>query len=146
MQFPNVRSLEVLAYAGPAFGAGLRMSLGTVTPLAIGAFLSFWLVVPLAPQMRLIAVLWRCVVAVVVATLLVAVTTAIRIISGNQLALFPDAGGDVDPRLYVLIAVGILNATWVAVSTNFTLIVAAGLGIWGWLRGRQAPLLPVPVR
>lgn len=112
------------------------LALWRLVPLALGAFLSFWLIAPLRPELRVGGVIGRSFVAVLIALVLVVIVTLIRLIADNQSSLNPSAGDPVDTRLYLLIGGTVVHDAWVTLSTTFLLVVATGLGAWGWMRDR----------
>jgi hypothetical protein len=136
VQARTIRSLEAFEYAGAVFGVTVPLALWRMVPLAIGAFVSFWLIAPLRPELRVGGAIARSFVAVFVALVLVVIVTLIRLVADNQSSLSPSAGNPVDPRLYLLIGGGLLHDAWMTLSTTFLLVVATGLGTWGWMRDK----------
>ena len=136
VQAQTIRSIEALDYAGPVFGVTVPLALWRLVPLAAGAFISFWLVAPLRPELRVGGAIGRSFVAALIAIVLVIIVTVIRLIADNQSSLNPSAGNPVDTRVYLLIGGTVLHDAWVTLSTTFLLVVATGLGAWGWMRDR----------
>jgi hypothetical protein len=134
MQAQTLQSPDVFDYASPAFGEGLRQAFAQYVPIAIGVFASLWGIAPIRGTERLAGAILKSVVALAVAVVLATIVAGIRIVADNQLALNPPEGVPVDSRIYVLIAGSIANSAWVALSASAGFILAAGLGMWGWLR------------
>lgn len=139
VQAQTIRSIEALDYAGPVFGVTLPLALWRLVPLSVGALLSFWLIAPLRPELRVGGVIGRSFIAVLVAIVLVTIVTVIRLIADNESSLNPPVGTSVDARVYLLIGGTVLHDAWTTLTTSFLLIVATGLGAWGWMRDRALP-------
>jgi len=129
-----MRSTDVLDYLGPAFVEGLRLAFAQFVPLAIGVFASLWGIVPIRGTERLGGAILKSVLAAVIAVVLATLIAAIRIIADNQLSLNPPPGVEVDSRVYALVAGSIVHSAWIAIAASAGLVMAAGLGMWGWLR------------
>ena len=136
VQAKTIRSIEALDYAGAVFVVTVPLALWRMVPLALGAFVSFWLIAPLRPELRVGGAIGRSFVAVFIALVVVVIVTLIRLIADNQSSLSPSAGNPVDTRLYLLIGGSLLHDAWTTLSTTFLLVVATGLGAWGWMRDR----------
>jgi hypothetical protein len=113
----------------PFFG-----SLGlTVIPVAIGTFLSFWLVAPVVAELRLATVLLRSVIAAAIAGLAVLVATLLWSVAFAIATAGPLTGNSF-PRLNVdasgLSFIGNLQtAVWTFGSLT-PLVVLAGVLVW----------------
>jgi len=129
-----MRSPDVIDYLGPAFVEGLRLAFAQFVPIAVGVFVSLWGIAPIRGTERLGGAILRSLLAVVIAVVLASLIAAIRIVADNQLSLNPGPGVEVDSRIYVLIAGSVVHSVWVAIAASAGLILAAGLGMWGWLR------------
>ncbi|TBN56230.1 hypothetical protein EYE40_01805 [Glaciihabitans arcticus] len=140
MQGVTMQSLDGFEYALPAFGQALPHTLGLMVPVAIGLFLSLWLIAPLRFGMGLGAAIGRTFLALVVGLILSVLVQAFLVLGQNQLALNPGGGEQPDDRLYLLIGGGLLNTAWTLFADTLGLALAAGLGAWGWLRTRVPAL------
>ena len=139
VQAQTIRSIEAFDYARPVLGVAVPLALWRLVPLAVGAFVSFWFIAPLRPELRVGSAVGQSFIAVLISTVVAIVVTVIRTVADNQSSLNPSAGNPVDTRVYLLIGGTLLHEAWVTLSTTFLLVVATGLGAWGWMRDR-APL------
>lgn len=133
----TMQSLDGFEYAGVAVGPTIEYALERGLPLALGVFLSFWVIAPLRPGLLIRSAVLRSVVAALVGVLLVAVTTLVRSVLDNQLGLNPGQGADVDERLYLLIAGGTAHEAWTVFADGVALVIAVGLGTWIAIERRE---------
>ena len=132
----TLRSLDGFEYALPAFGQALPHTLGMMLPLAIGLFLSFWLIAPLRARTGLGGAIGRSLIALLVGLALAVLVQAFLVLEQNQLALNPGGAEQPDDRLYLLIGGGLAHTAWTLFADTLGLALAAGLAGWGWLRTR----------
>lgn len=150
-QGQTLKSLDGFEYALPALGAALPFALWQLVPMAVGVFLSFWLVAPIRPGQRVGGVVLRTLVAVLVGLVLAVAVEAVRL-TASDLPVNPyTQGGAVDNRYYILVVGGLANDAWRLFAGTFAIVVAAGLALWGWLHTRPTfgPLrtpAPAPTR
>lgn len=138
----TMQSLDGFEYAAVALPATIEYVLRRAVPLAIGVFLSFWLIAPVRPELRLVSVVLRSLVAAVVGAVLVAGTTLVRLIADNQSSLDPGPGVAVDDRVYLLIAGSTAHETWSVFVDTFPLVIAVGLATWAALGRRDTAVGP----
>ncbi|GAB3605840.1 hypothetical protein GCM10027413_12490 [Conyzicola nivalis] len=134
------RTLESLAgfeYALPALGAVVPFALWQVVPLAVGVFLSFWLVLPIRPHQRVGGVVLRSIVALLIGLVIAVAVEAVRLTT-SDLPVNPTQSGAVDNRYYILVLGGLANDAWQLFASSLGLALAAGLAMWGWLRTRPS--------
>jgi hypothetical protein len=150
----TLESLDGFEYALPALGAIVPFALWQTVPLAAGVFLSFWLVLPVRPQQRLVGVLLRSVVALLIGLALATAVEAVRL-TASDLPVNPlTQSGAVDNRYYIFVLGGLAHDAWQLFVGTLGLVLASGLAVWGWLRTRPvygplrhgaAQTEPVPV-
>jgi hypothetical protein len=133
----TMQSLDGFEYAGVALPATIEYVLWRAVPFALGVFLSFWLIAPVRPGLRLVSTVLRSLVAVVIGVVLLALTTVARSIADNQLALNPGPGAAVDDRVYLLIAGSTSHEAWTVFTDAFPLVIAVGLAMWAALGRRE---------
>jgi len=114
----------------------------SVLPIAIGVFLAFWLVVPLAPSLRIGRVILRSVVAAAIASALSLVFAIFLAIGGAVTSAGPLFGNsfpapDGMPLFYSI--VGNVQSVFSTFLSSTPLVVLAGVLVWLWLAKRQAP-------
>lgn len=138
-QLRSVRSLEVLDYFGPVFFDAVPRALWLFVPLAIGVFLSFWLVAPLRASLRLGQALQRSFVALVIGAVFGSVGTVIRTLAIGQPALAdPAPGGGFDVRQLLYLLANALNTSITGFVWAFSLVLLCGVVLWNWLARNEA--------
>lgn len=133
-QGQTLGSLDGFDYALPALGFAVPYSLGRLVPLAVGVFLSFWLLLPLRPEQRLGGAIARIVAAALIGLLLAVAIDAVRMLAIDA----PVAPADGDNRYYILILGTLAHNAWTLFADTVGLVLAAGLAMWGGLRPRPA--------
>ena len=110
--------------------------LWTTVPLAVGAFFSLWLVLPITAQLGIGRVILSAVVATAIGIVLVLLATVVQTMSYFGPMMDPTSGGGVR-QLADMLLNGITTVTF-RVSWNEFAVVAAGcLGVWGWQLSRE---------
>jgi hypothetical protein len=146
MQGVTLRSLDGLDYASPAFGVLAPFALWQVLPMAVGVFLSFWLLLPLRPAQRTREAILRSLGAVAIGLALAVLVAAIRLLTTDLPVNPMTQGGATDNRYYLFVAGGLANDTWQLFVDAFAMVVAVGLALWGWMRVRSTSARPVDPR
>jgi hypothetical protein len=104
--------------------------------MAVGVFLSFWLILPIRPTQRVGGVVLRTLVAVLIGLVISIVIEAVRLTT-SELPVNPyTQSGAMDNRYYILVLGGLAHDAWQLFAGGFAIVVAAGLALWGWLHTR----------
>ena len=136
-------SLSVLAenridddFFGQIWAAQLAAALAGPAPIAIGVFLCFWQIAPIAPNLRLAHVVTRALLAALAGALLLFVL-------GVALSLFlwvlaltgvVDGGGLYDVMPVPFSPIGLLFRSLATLVGVVPLVVLGAVLLWGWLQ------------
>lgn len=124
-------SQDVGAYLGVVLQGTLPTALGTPLPFALGAFLAFWQIAPIAPQLRMTHVVTRALlaagigaaVAAVLGFLVTAIARADTGLVGTSL-----------PRYLFDTARSVLPDALTLFIDGLVVVPLAALLLWGWLQ------------
>lgn len=134
-QGQTLRSTAGFEYALPALGQALPYALWQLVPMAVGVFVSVWLLLPVRPEQRVGGVVGRALVAVLVGLVVATAIAAARLLA-TDLPVSPKQGGADDNRYYILVLGTLANSAWQLFSATIGLVVATALALWGWLHTR----------
>jgi hypothetical protein len=121
-------------YVGAVWGARLQESLSGLLPFAVGVFLCFWQVAPIAPVLRLAHVVTRSILAALVGGAVIwLVNVLFRLVVDVARTSFTT------PAVQVLDELGpdALESLFRALSATVQFLpvtVLAGILLWGWLQ------------
>jgi hypothetical protein len=132
-------------YLGLIFGASLPLTLGTPLPFAIGVFLAFWQIAPVAPQLRMAHVVTRALLAAVigaVAALVIGFVVAlfVQLSEGSTLMGSADFGrvpGALGDALH-----SVLPGALSILISGLVVVPLAALLLWGWLQSHPPKTAP----
>jgi hypothetical protein len=124
---------------GPMMQLYFDQLMWTTVPLAIGVFVSLWLVMPVTAGLGFGRVLLSAVVATLIGIALVLVVTIVRVMGVYGPMVDPTSGGGFSQLVEVLrnsITTVVLSVTW----DQFAITAAAVFGLWGWQQSRERRL------
>ncbi|HWM33502.1 MAG TPA: hypothetical protein VNR36_04615 [Pseudolysinimonas sp.] len=131
-------SQDPLTYIGLVIPAGLPVTLGAPVPFAIGVFLSFWQLAPVAPQLRMAHVVTRSLLAAVIGaalTFLVAVPAVLFVGLDGVLGNIPRA-------LIEAVRLALPPALTILIQ-GLVVVPLAALLLWGRLQAHPPRTTPV---
>ena len=144
--FVVVDGQDPVSYLAASLGVLAPIAFGGPLPFALGVFLCFWQLAPVAPQLRMAHVVTRALLAAVVGTFLALVigfvSTAALVFS--RVSSYASLGADP-----TLIPLG-LKTAWIGSAPGaFNMLIdglvvvpLAALLLWGWLRGHRPEAAP----
>lgn len=128
---------------GYLWAGQLQGALTNALPLAVGVLLSLWLLAPIVPELRLVHVVLRALLATAVGALLVVAVAVIVGFLGSLAGLnffsasFPDLAGPLRSSWFAVLQ-GVTGA-FRAFVVNSPIVVLAAVLLWGWPRRHPLP-------
>jgi len=136
-QGQTLESLAGFDYFLPALGFAVPFALSQLVPMAVGVFVSFWLVLPIRPEQGVGAVVLRALAALLLGLVISIGVEAVRLTTSDLPVNPYTQGGAVDNRYYILVVGGLAHDAWQLFSSTYAVVISAGLALWGWLHTRE---------
>ena len=135
-----------LGYLGAVIPASLPVTLGGPLPFAVGVFLAFWQIAPVAPQLRMAHVVTRALLAAVIGAAAAGILSFVVAVLVNLAATDPGlvAGGAADAigRNLAEAAKSVLPAFFTILIQGLVVVPLAALLLWGWLQSHPPKKTP----
>jgi hypothetical protein len=133
-------------YLGLILGASLPITLGGPIPFAVGVFLSFWQIAPVAPQLRMAHVVTRALLAAVIGAVAAAVIGFIVAVALNLASTDPglvvNGGGDAFARNLLDAGRSVLPGALNILIDGLVVVPLAALLLWGRLQTHPPKTAP----
>jgi hypothetical protein len=134
------------AYLGLILPATLQTALGASLPFALGVFVAFWQIAPVAPQLRMAHVVTRALLAAVigaVATLVIGfIVAAVLNVTQTDPALVLNGGPEVFARNLLDALRSVLPGALNILIDGLVVVPLAALLLWGWLQSHPPKTAP----
>lgn len=134
-------------YLGLILPASLPVTLGGPIPFAIGVFLAFWQIAPVAPQLRMAHVVTRALLAAVIGAIAAGIISFVVAVMSDLLGLgssvVTPAGGDPITTHLLGAARSVLPAAANILIQGLVVVPLAALLLWGWLQSHPSKTTPV---
>jgi hypothetical protein len=130
----------VFDYFLPVFGVSLPIILAEFVPVAVVAFLFFWGIAPIRPELRLGQAIarsfWAALVGLVATGMVLAVQYTVSLSAAGSLTN-PGAATSVKQLAYNVVSAGIQTTTLLPQIVPLGML--AGILLWNWMRVVQRP-------